>query len=160
MFLHIGEADYAFLVDDKGRAFRHPAHDEVGLGEKLLVSDAVCLGGGVLVIAEERDGDAFLLGPSGLGEGVIAGDREDLRVEILVGADAGGNVAQLGGANAGEGHGDEEKDDVGFADLVAEFHELRAVGGFGDEGEVWGFVACFDGHGVVCLVGIEMRGPI
>jgi hypothetical protein len=101
----------------------------------------------VFVIAEQRDGDAFFFRPGGLGERVVAGNAEHLGVERLVIRNAGGNIAELGGADAGEGHRHEQQHDVGFSDEVAQFHELRALGGFGDEGEIRGLVADFDGHG-------------
>ncbi len=104
----IGEADDALFIDEEGGAFGDAAHDEVGFGEELVVGDAVGFGGGVFVVAEEGDGDAFFLCPSVLGEGVVTGDAEDFRVEILVFVDAGGDVAEFRGADAGEGHGDEE----------------------------------------------------
>jgi hypothetical protein len=113
VFFDIGEADDALFIDEEGGAFGDAAHNEVGFREELVVGDAVGLGGGVFVVAEEGDGDAFFLCPSVLGEGVVAGDAEDFSVEILVFMNAVGDVAEFGGAYAGEGHGNEEEDDIG-----------------------------------------------
>jgi hypothetical protein len=41
--------------------------------------------------------------------------------------------------------------------VLAQFHELRAFCGFGDECEIWGFIAYFDGHGSVVVGCFEME---
>ena len=90
----------------------------------------------------------------GLRKGVVTGNAEHLRVEILVFLDAGRYVAELAGAHTGEGHRHEQQHDVGLADLLAELDQLRTLGGFGYEGEIRGFVANFDAHvgyGVVAV---------
>lgn len=147
MFVDFGVLDHAGLVDDEGGTFGDAAHDEIGFGEELLIGDAVGFGDLMFVIAEQRDGDAFLCGPSGLGEWVVAGNAKNDGVERLVVFDAGGDFAEFGGANAGEGHGHKEKDDIGFADELAQLNEFGPNRSLGDESEVWGLVANVDGHG-------------
>ena len=88
MILDFGVADDAFLIDHEGGALGDAAHDEVRFGEELLVSDTVGLGDVVFVVAEELDGDAFLLRPSRLRERVVAGDPDHFGVEVVVGGDA------------------------------------------------------------------------
>lgn len=101
----------------------------------------------MLVVAEQGDGDAFFFGPCGLGKWIVARNAEHLGIERFVFSNACGNFAELSGADAGEGHRDKQQHDVGGADEVAEIDQLWAFGGFGDEGEVRGRIADFDGHG-------------
>lgn len=112
MVLNIRETDGAFFIDDESRAFRDTAHDEICIREKLFISNAVGFCGSVLVVAEKGDGDSFLRRPSFLSEWIVAGNGENLGVERLIGADPGGYIAKLGGADAGKGHWHEKEDDV------------------------------------------------
>lgn len=84
MILDIDVANDASLIDDKSGAFRDAAHDEVGLRQELVVSDAVGFRDVVFVIAEERKGDAFFFGPSGLSKRIVSGDAEDFRIEGFI----------------------------------------------------------------------------
>ena len=61
-------------------------------GQELLVSHAVGLGDRVFVVAEQRDGDAFLLRPGFLRERIVAGNAEHLGVERVVFGNAFGNA--------------------------------------------------------------------
>lgn len=155
MILNFGVADDAFLIDHEGGALGHATHDQVRFGEELLVGDTVGLGDFVFVVAEELDGDAFFFRPCRLRERVVAGNPDHLGVEVVVDGDAFGNIAKLGGADAGEGHRHEEKNEIGLADELGEFHEFWAFRAFRDEGEVRGFVADIDCHDVFEFVVVD-----
>lgn len=60
VILHVGEFHGAGLVDDEGGALRDATHDEVRLGQELLVGHAVGFGSGVFIVGEQRQGDAGL----------------------------------------------------------------------------------------------------
>lgn len=139
MLLGFGILDDAFFIDDEGRALRHATHDEVGVGEEAFVSHVVGRSSLVLVVGEEGQLDAFLLGPLRLRERVVAGDADHGGVELGVFVELVGDGAELGGAASGEGHGNEEKDDVGLPDVLGKSEEFRAFRAFGDEGEIGGF---------------------
>ncbi|MEN9974333.1 MAG: hypothetical protein RLZZ282_339 [Verrucomicrobiota bacterium] len=146
MILDLGVLDDARFVDDEGGAFGDATHDEISGREELIVSHAIGIGDMMFVVAEQGDGDAFLFRPCGLGEGIIAGDAEHGGIERLVISKAGRDFAELGGANAGEGHGHKQEHNVGFPDQLAQCHELWPIGGFGDEGEIRGEIANFKVH--------------
>lgn len=81
-----------------------------------------------------------------MGEGVIPRDAEDLAVEISVGTEALRDGTEFLSADAGEGHGDEEEEDVLFARLLGEFDYFRSVCAEGHEGEIRGFIANVNAH--------------
>src|SRR4029077_19435889 len=77
--------NYAIPIDDKHCAFRDATHPEIHLRQKRVVGDAISPGDVVLIVAEERDRDLFLLGPRFLGERIIAANSINSRVETAVG---------------------------------------------------------------------------
>ena len=169
----MGVLDEAGLIDEEGGTLWHATHDEVFFGEELVVGDAVGFGSLVVVVGEELKGDAFFFGPSGVGEGVVAGDAEDLAVEVGVGSESGGDFAEFFGALPGEGHGDEEEEDVLLAGLFGEFDNFGTAFAEGDEGKIRGLIANFDAHiegsigrvlrmqtGILSFVGIWVVGHI
>ena len=139
MLLSFGILDDAFFIDDEGRTLGHAAHDEVGVGEEAIVSDAIVSGGLVLVVGEEGQLDAFLFRPLSLCEGVVAGNADDGGVKSCIFVELVGHGAEFSGASAGEGHGHEEKNDVLFTDVLGESEEFGAFRAFGDEGEIGSF---------------------
>lgn len=108
----LGVLDDAFFVDDEGRTLGDSAHGQVLLGVERVVGNVVVLGHVVLVVAEHGEIDAFFLGPSGLGERVVSADTDDRGLEAFVGFEALSDGAEFVGADAGEGHRDEEQEDV------------------------------------------------
>ena len=146
----LGVLDDALAIDDEGGAFGDTAHGEVLLGEEGVVSAAVGFGDIVFVVGEEGNLDAFLFGPIGLGEGVVAADPVDFGAEALVVAEAFADGAEFGGADTGEGHGEEEEDGLGAGRDFRKLDEGRAVAGEGGEGEIWGLVADVNGHVCIC----------
>lgn len=143
----LGVLDDTGFVDDEGGALWHASHDEVFVREEGGVGDVVCGSDVVIVIAEEFEGDAFFFGPGLLSEGIVTADSDDGGVEFFVFVDALGDLAELGGADAGEGHRDEEEEEVGGAEVFGEFEELGASGSEGREGEVRGGGADGECHG-------------
>lgn len=147
VFEDLGVLDDAGFIDDEGGAFGDTCLAEIFVREEAVVGDAVGRGGGVVVVAEEGEGDVFFFGPCLLGEGVVAGDGEDAGVEGGEFVEAAGDFAEFLGADAGEGHGDEEEDDGGFAGVFGERDVFGAVGAEGGEFEVWGWGTCGESHG-------------
>ena len=134
------------LIDQESRPLGNSAHDEVLLGEELIVGNAVSVGGLVIVVRKELKADAFFLGPSGLGKGIVSGDAEDFAVQIGVGSESGGNFAKFLGANAGEGHGDKKEKDVLLTGGFGESDNFGTTFAESDEGEIRGLIANFDAH--------------
>ena len=143
----LGVLDDTGFVDDEGGALWHSSHDEVVVWEEGGVGDVVSGGDVVIVIAEELEGDAFFFGPGFLSEGIVTADPDDGGVEFFVFVDALGDLAEFGGADAGEGHRDEEEEDAGGTEVFGEFEELGASGSEGGEGEVRGGGADGECHG-------------
>lgn len=128
--------DDAFLINNEGRAFGDAAHGESDLGEKGVVGDLVESGDGVFVIAEERDFDAFFGGPGLLRKGVVSTDAKDAGIEIFVLGEALGHIAKFGGANPGEGHGEEEQKNGALGNFRRKIDLGESVRSFGCKGEV------------------------
>ncbi len=143
----LGVLDDTGFVDDEGGALWHASHDEVFVREEGGVGDVVSCSDVVIVVAKEFEGDAFFFGPGFLSEGIVTADPDDGGVEFFVFVDAFGDLTELGGADAGEGHRDEEEEDVGGAEVFGEFEELGASGSEGGEGEVRGGGADGECHG-------------
>ena len=146
--------DDAGFIDEEGGALGHAAHDEVLLREKLIVGDSVGRCGFVVVVGEEFERDVFFLGPSGLCEGVIAGNAENFAVQGGVGFESGGNGAEFLGANTSEGHGDKEKEDVLLAGLFGKGDNFGTTFAECDEGKIRGLIANFDAHIGWSIVGV------
>ena len=52
----MGVLDDAISIDEEGGALGDASHNEVLLGEELIVSDAVSFGGFVIVVGEKLEG--------------------------------------------------------------------------------------------------------
>lgn len=144
--IDLGELHEAGFVDEEGGALGHSSHDKVFLGEELIVGDAIGFGGLVVIVRKKLEGDSFFLSPGGLRKGIISGDAVDLAVEVGVGSESGGNFAKFLGADAGEGHGDEEKEDVLLSGLLGKSDYFGTAFAESDEGKIRGLIANFDAH--------------
>ena len=136
----------ACFIDDEGGTLGNTTHDEVLLGKELVISCAKSFGGLVIVVGEKLQRDAFLLGPGSLCEGIVAGNTEDLAIEIGILAEAAGDGAKLLGADAGEGHRHEKEKDVLLSDLLGKFYDFRSTLTEGYERKIRGFIANLDAH--------------
>ena len=154
----LGELDDAIFINEEGGALGNAPHDEVLLGEELIVSDTVSFGDFVIVVGEQLEGDALFLSPRGLCEGIVAGDSENLAVEVGVSTDPRGDLAELSRAHACVGHRDEEEEDVLLAELLGEFDYFRAAFAEADEGKIRGFIANLDTHGGGIIITL-FEGP-
>ncbi len=74
--------------------------------------DVVGLDDGLVQVAEELDGNLFLVCPGFLREGAVDADAVDGGVEALIGGDAAGDVAHFLRADTGEGEREEKQDGV------------------------------------------------
>jgi hypothetical protein len=61
-----------------------------------------------------------LLGPGFLGEGGVDGDGDHVGAKLFVLVEEAGHLAELIGADAGEGEGHEKDDGLALADVAAE----------------------------------------
>jgi hypothetical protein len=154
----LGILDDAISIDEEGGALGDAPHNEVLLGEELIVSDAVSFGGFVIVVGEKLEGDALFLSPRGLCKGIVAGDSENRAVEVRVGTEARRDLAELSRAHACVGHRDEEEEDVLLTDLLGKFNYFRAAFAEADEGEIRGFIANLDTHGSGTIIAL-FKGP-
>ena len=134
------------FIDEEGGALGHATHDQVFLGEKLIVSNAVGVSRLVVIVRKEFQGNALLLGPSHLREGIVAGDAVDLAVEVGVGSESCGDLTKFLGADAGEGHRDKEKQDVLLSGLLGKGDYFGTTFAESDEGKIRGLIANFDAH--------------
>lgn len=144
--VRLGVLDDAIGIDDEGGAFGDAGLAEVFLGQEGVVGDVVGFGDAVVVVAEEGDFDVLFFSPGLLSEGVVAADGEDAGVEGGEVIEAAGDFAELFGADAGEGHGHEEKDGLLAG---AEGDVFRAGGADGGEFEIGGFGADGECHRIV-----------
>jgi hypothetical protein len=122
----INQLDDALLVDDDVCA-QGPF-----VGFVILVvafEDAVGLEHLAVHIAEEREGDADLLGEGGIGSGTIHTDAEDFRIRGVdfTGGDSSLDRLKLLRSTTGEGQDVDGKEDVLLATVVAELHGLPFV---------------------------------
>lgn len=154
--IDFGVLHHACLIDDERGTLGDTTHDEVLLGEELVISCAIGCSGFVVVVGEKLQGDAFFLGPGRLCEGVVTGDAEDLAVQIGILAEAAGDGAELLGANTRKGHWHEEEKDVLLADLLGKLHDFRTTLTEGYERKIRGFVANLDAH-IARNIGQERR---
>lgn len=137
-FQGLSVLDNARFIDDEGGALWHATHDQVFGWKEAVVGDAVSGGDFMVVVAQELKGDTFFLSPDFLSEGIVTTDAKNFGVQIIVGVDAFGDLAELCGADACEGHRHEQKQDVGGADVLAQLEKLRAIGAKGGDGEIRG----------------------
>src|ERR1043166_6420185 len=134
-----GVLDQAVLIDDECGAFRHARHAEVFLRQKRIIGNAVIARDLVLIIAQQRHADLLLLRPRFLREGIVAADPVDDSVHAFVIRQLRGQTAHFFRASAGECHRKKQQHRVFLPEIVAQPDLLRAVGGFGGQGEIGSF---------------------
>jgi hypothetical protein len=125
---------HAVLINHERRARCRVAH-----AREHREHDVVSLNGGFVQVAGERDADFFLFRPGFLRERAVHADTDDVRTEVFVGVETGGQVAHFLRTNAREREREEQHDGVLLAEVVAEFHVHQAGRLLGLEGEVGSF---------------------
>jgi len=106
----------------------------------------VGVGGFLVQIGYQREGDVFLFGPSFLGEWAVYTDSNDLCVEAFVVGHSCGEGAEFVGADAGEGERNEYENHIGFADVISESEIFEACRRFCFQGEEGSLGAGLDCH--------------
>jgi hypothetical protein len=149
------ELDDALLVDD-----------DVGAQSPLVsfivfvvaFEDAVGLEHLAVHVAEEREGDADLLGEGGVGSGAIHADAEYFRIRgvNLTGGDSSLDRLKLLRSTTGEGQDVDSEKHVFLAAIVAKLHGFPLVA---EKGEIRSSVADLEDHfGDLRLFGSGTRG--
>lgn len=128
-----GVVDDSVLVDDKSGTGGGVANAGEA-GEDHIIG----LGGFLVEVAYKRDTDLFFLRPGFLREWTVHANADDFGVQIAIGAQTCGDVAEFLCADAGEGEWEEQKDGV-FAGRQRNIAEAGGV--FGLERETGGFGA-------------------
>ena len=128
-------------------------NDDVGSQSPLIgfivlvvtLEDAVGLEHLAVHVAEEREGDADLLGEGGVGSGAIDADAENFRIRGVdfTGGDSSLDRLKLFRSTAGKGQDVDGEEDVLLAPIVAELHGFPSVA---EKSEVRGGVADLEGH--------------
>jgi hypothetical protein len=138
----VDQLDDALLVDDNVGAQGPLVRFVVFV---VAFEDAVGLEHLAVHVAEEREGDADLLGECGVGSGAIHTDTEDFRIRGVdfSGGDSSLDRLKLLRSTAGEGQDVNGEVDVLLAAVVAELHGFPPVT---EKSEVWGGVADLEGH--------------
>src|SRR5258708_844942 len=136
--------DDALLVDDDVGA-QSPLVAFVILCRVVGFEDAVRLEHLAVHVAEEREGNADLLGEGGVGGGTIHADAEDfcIRGVNLTGGDSSLDRLKLLRSTTREGQNVDGEEDVLLAAIVAELHGFPSVA---EESELRGGVADLQGH--------------
>ncbi len=110
--------DNPFLVDYEGHPVREPM---------MLVEYPVLFGDGPLEVAQQREGQAFLLGEDAVGSETVNTDAEDLRPRLLEFGDISLIRLELLRSTPRESQHVERQDDVLLAQEVAQLHWLAAL---------------------------------
>ena len=97
-------ANHASFIDHKGRPRRGVADPSQGWKKNV-----VSLGHFFVEVANESDFDAFFFGPGILRERAVHTDPDHICIEVGVFLEAGREIAEFLGANAGEGEGEEKE---------------------------------------------------
>ena len=97
-------ANQARFIDHKCRSCGGVANPSQGWKQNV-----VGLGDFFVEVADESDFDAFLFGPGVLRERAVHTDSHDIRIEVGVFLEAGREIAEFLGADAGEGEGEEKE---------------------------------------------------
>ncbi len=136
--------DDALLVDDDVGT-QSPLVAFVILCGVVGFEDSVRLEHLAVHVAEEREGNADLLGEGGVGGGTIHADAEDFRIRgvNLTGGDSSLDRLKLLRSTTGEGQHVDGEEDVLLAAIVAELHGFPSVA---EESELRGGVADLEGH--------------
>ena len=150
---HRGGVALHFGVDDVASLVRHEDGALGDVEEASLFRDDLGvlhlegLDGHAVEVGNEGQGDASLLSPSFLGERGIDRDGDDVGAELLVLVEQAGDLAELVGAHARKGEGDEEDDGLALADVAAEADVSETCIGLLLEGDFRERLADFEGHG-------------
>ena len=150
---HRGGVALHFGVDDVTSLVRHEDGALGDVEEASLFRDDLGvlhlegLDGHAVEVGNEGQGDASLLSPSFLGERGIDRDGDDVGAELLVLVEEAGDLAELVGAHARKGEGDEEDDGLALADVAAEADVCQTSVGLLLEGDFRERLADFEGHG-------------
>jgi len=141
-FVRFHELDDAVLVNDDVRA-TSPLEGFIIL--VVTLEDPVGLEHLAVHIAEEREGDANLLGEGGVGGGTINTDTEDFRIGgiNLTGGDSSLDRLKLLRSTTGEGKDVDSEKDVLLAAIVTELDGLPLIA---EKSEIRGSVADFESH--------------
>jgi hypothetical protein len=136
--------DDALFVDDDVGA-QGPFVAFVILCRVVGFEDAVGLEHLAVHVAEEREGDADLLGESGVGRGTIHTNTEDfgIRGVDFSGGDSSLDRLKLLRSTTGEGQYVDGKENVLLAVVVAELHGFPPVA---EKSELGGGVTDLEGH--------------
>ena len=113
---------------------------------QIREKNAISVGHGLVQIAGQGEADFFPFGPRFLREGRIHAHGDDGGVEAGVLAEAGGDVAQLRGADTGEGSGKKQEHRVFLAEIRAQLDIHQTAIGLGFKGEVRRLGTNFNGH--------------
>jgi hypothetical protein len=147
----VDQLDDSLLVDDDVGA------QSPFVGFVIFVvafEDAVGLEHLAVHVAEEREGNADLLGEGSIGRRAIHTDAEDFRIRGVnfSGGDSSLDRLKLLCSTAGEGQDVDGKEDILLAAVVAELHRFPAVA---EKSEVRGGVTDFERHlGDLSLFGL------
>ena len=122
----LDELDDSLLVDDDVRAQSPLIRVILNV---IALQDTVALEHFAVHVAEQREGEANLLGESGIGGGAVHADAEDLGVRGVnsTGGDSSLDRLKLLGSTLGEGQDVDRKVDVFLAAVVAELHGLPPI---------------------------------
>src|SRR5581483_11020990 len=101
-------ANNPHFIDDKGGSFGNAVHVEY----ENIVETAIGFGNFLIEVAEEGEIQLLVVLISGQGEEGIYADTEHLGVDLVIEGDIIAHAAQLFGARAGEGLGEEKKKDI------------------------------------------------
>ncbi len=138
------ELDDALLVDNDVGA-QGPLVGFVILCRVVAFEDAVGLEHLAVHVAEEREGDADLLGKGGVGSGAIYTDSENFRIRgvDLTGGDSSLDRLKLLRSTTGEGQDVDGEVNVFLAAIVTELHSFPTVA---EKSELRGGVTDLEGH--------------
>jgi len=138
----VDQLDDALLVDDNVGAQGPLVRFVVFV---VAFEDAVGLEHLAVHVAEEREGDADLLGECGVGSGAIHTDTEDFRIRGVdfSGGDSSLDRLKLLRSTAGEGQDVDGEVNILLAAVVAELHGFPPVA---KKGEIRSSVSDLEGH--------------
>ena len=103
----------------------------------------------------QLDADLALVGPGLLRKGAVDADPDDVGIEPGVLGQAGRDVAELLGADPGEGQREEQEDGVLGTKVGTELHVDQTGRGLGLEGEIRGGGSDSDRHSLYVFDGVE-----
>jgi len=107
-FEYLGVANNPHFIYDKGRSFGDPVHIEY----EGFVETVISFGDLLIEIAEQGEIQLLVVLIPGQGEKRVYADAEHLGVDLVIKGDIVTHAAKLLGTGAGEGLGEEEKEDI------------------------------------------------